>query len=220
MIAGKLKNRPNQAWMMGKGICHETIYQYIYEDSGRFLGLYQYLIRKHKRRQRRYARKSRGSKGILYMTSIKFRPKEIDTKEGFGHLESDSVTYRNQAECLSVQHERSIQLLRFHRVRNKSAEATLEALIKTLESLPTQLMKSITLDRGTEGAFHWKLRHEYDLETYHCDPYSSWQKGGVENANGIIQRYLPISTDLSKFSDGDLYAIQERINNRSRKSLA
>lgn len=219
MIAGKLKNRPDQAWMMGKGICHETIYQYIYEGEGRFLELYQYLVRKHKRRKRRYARLSRKDKGILYMTPIKFRPKEIAKKEEFGHLESDTVVYRNQSECLSVQYERSLQLTKFHRVRNKTAEATLEALTSTIKTLPTPLMKSITFDRGTEGASHWKLRQEYNLDTYHCDPYCSWQKGGVENANGIIRRYLPISTDLSKFSDSDLQAIEDKINNRPRKSL-
>lgn len=219
MIAGVLKNRPDQAWMKGKGVCHETIYKYIYEGEGRFMGLYQYLVRKHKRRKQRYVRKSRKNKGILYMTPIKYRPENINNKEEFGHLESDSMIYRKQQECLSVQYERQTQLLRFHRVRNKSAEATHEAVTTTIESLRSELIKSITYDRGTEGALHWKFRLEYGIDTFHCDPYCSWQKGGVENANGIIRRYLPISTDLSQYSDGDLMAIQEMINNRPRKSL-
>jgi IS30 family transposase len=219
MIAEKLKNRPDQAWMMGKCVSHETIYQYIYEGDGRFMGLYQYLVRKHKKRQRRYARKSNKNKGILYMTPIKYRPEEINEKQTFGHLESDSVIYRKQSECLSVQYERSIQLVRFHRVANKSAEATHAAVVQTIESLHSELIKSVTYDRGTEGALHWKLRLDYGIDTFHCDPYCSWQKGGVENVNGIIRRYLPIETDLSQYSDGDLLAIQEKINNRPRKSL-
>jgi len=219
MIAAKLKNRPDQGWMRGKGISHETIYQYIYKGEGRFMGLYQYLVRKHKKRQRRFSRKSRNNKGILYMTPIKFRPENINNKKDFGHLESDTVIYRKQSACLSVQYERSIQLVRFHRTLNKSAEETHAAVARTIESLPTELIKSVTYDRGTEGAFHWKLRLDYGIDTFHCDPYCSWQKGGVENANGIIRRYLPIETDLSKYSDGDLMAIQEKINNRPRKSL-
>lgn len=219
MIAAKLKNRPDQAWMKGKGISHETIYQYIYEGNGRFMGLYQYLVRKHKRRQCRYGRKSRNSKGILYMTPIKYRPKNINNKEEFGHLESDTVIYRHQLECLSVQYERLTQLVRLHRTPNKSAEATHAAIVQTIESLRSELVKSVTYDRGSEGALHWKLRLDYKIDTFHCDAYCSWQKGGVENANGIIRRYLPISIDLSKYSDGDLLAIQEKINNRPRKSL-
>jgi IS30 family transposase len=219
MIAGKLKNRPDQAWMKGKGVSHETIYQYIYEGEGRFMGLYQYLVRKHKRRQYKHARKSRKNKGILYMTPIHYRTPEINNRTEFGHLESDSVIYRDQKECLSVQYERQTQLLRFHRVPNKSAEATHAALCETIESMPDKIVKSITFDRGTEGAWHWKLRLDYGIDTYHCDGYCSWQKGGVENVNGIIRRYLPIETDLSRYSDGDLMAIQEKINDRPRKSL-
>jgi len=219
MVSAKLKNRPDQAWMCGKGVSHETIYEYIYEGEGRFMGLYQYLVRKHKKRQRRYARKSNRDKGILYMTPIKYRPDEINDKREFGHLESDTVVYRKQRACLSVQYERSIQLLRFHRVADKSAEATHSAVVQTIESLPTELIKSVTYDRGTEGAFHWMLRLDYGIDTFHCDPYCSWQKGGVENVNGIIRRYLPIDTDLSQYSDADLMAIQEKINDRPRKTL-
>lgn len=219
MIAEKLKNRPDQAWMMGKCVSHETIYQYIYEGDGRFMGLYQYLVRKHKKRQRHYARKSNKNKGILYMTPIKYRPEAINEKREFGHLESDSVIYRKQAACLSVQYERMTQLVRFHRVANKSADSTHAAVVDTIESLHSELIKSVTYDRGTEGALHWKLRLDYGIDTFHCDPYCSWQKGGVENVNGIIRRYLPIETDLSQYSDGELLAIQEKINNRPRKSL-
>ena len=153
------------------------------------------------------------------MMLIKYRGEEINEKREFGHLESDTVIYRKQKECLSVQYERSIQMVRFHRVADKSAEATHAAVVSTIESLPAELIKSVTYDRGTEGAFHWKLRLDYGIDTFHCDPYCSWQKGGVENVNGIIRRYLPIQTDLSQYSDNELMAIQEKINNRPRKSL-
>jgi len=219
MIAAKIKNRPDQAWMKGKGISHETIYEYIYEGEGRFMGLYQYLVRKHKKRRRRFSRKSRNNKGILYMTPIGYRPEEINGKMTFGHLESDTVIYRRQRECLSVQYERQTQLVRLHRVADKSAGSTHAALCRTIESFPDKAVRSATFDRGTEGALHWRLRLDYGIDTFHCDPYCSWQKGGVENVNGIIRRYLPIETDLSRYSDGDLMAIQEKINDRPRKSL-
>ncbi len=86
----------------------------------------------------------------------------------------------------------------------------------TLESLP---VKSLTFDRGSEGGHHWRLRMEYDIDTYHCDPYSSWQKGGVENLNDLIRQYLPRGTDLSHISHHQIYVIQEKLNNRPRKGL-
>ena len=216
VIAGILKNRL-EPLMIGKSISHEAIYQYIYEGQGRFMGLYQYLARKHKKRTRQRARKGRKDGQIQYTTPIKYRSKEINERSTFGHWESDTV------ECvqgnLSVQIERKTRLLRVHKVNTKYAEETKNALIKTLESLPQASFQSITFDNGTEGAHHWKLRMEYGIETYFCKPYSSWQKGSVENVNGILRRYFPRNINLQELTDYDIYLIQEKINNRPRKIL-
>ena len=217
-ISGRLKNRP-ESWMIGKKICHEAIYQYIYDGEGRFMGLYQYLTRKHKVRQRRFSRTQRKSKGILYRTPIKLRPKEINEKQTFGNWESDSVIFRKQRQALSVQRERKSQKVLISRLEDKSAPETHAAIEKQLELIGREFFKSITFDNGTEGAWHWKLRLDHNIDTYHCDPYCSWQKGGVENANGLIRRDLPIETNLSSKTNLELYEIQERINNRPRKTL-
>ena len=50
------------------------------------------------------------------------------------------------------------------------------ALRFLVEEVGSNLVKSITFDRGSEGGFHWKLRMDYDTDTFHCDPYCSWQK--------------------------------------------
>ena len=214
-IAGQLKKRL-EPWMNDKGISHETIYTFIYEGQGRFLGLYQHLRRGRKKRQRRYVRKHRGKQPISFMTPIQYRPEEIREKKEFGHWESDTTVCENKGEAVSVQYERSIQLCRLTKVPNKSAEATEGAHRHLIESLP---VKSITLDRGSEGGNHWKLRLDYAVDTYHCDPYSSWQKGGVENLNGLIRQYLPRGTNLTHISHYQIYVIQEKLNNRPRKNL-
>lgn len=215
-ISGILQN-DLEPRMKGKGVSHETIYQFIYEGQGRFLGLYQYLRRKRKKRQRRYARKHQSNQPVSYMTPLCFRPQEINEKKAFGDWESDSTACENKGkEAISVQYERSIQLARLTKVCDRSAEATEGALRDLIESMP---VSSITFDRGSEGANHWKLRLNYGIETYHCNAYSSWQKGGVENLNGLIRQYIPRGTDLSTISHHDLYVIQEKLNNRPRKSL-
>jgi IS30 family transposase len=214
-ISGKLKNRLEPK-MNGKGISHETIYQFIYRGPGRFLGLYQYLRRGRKKRQRRYARKHRRNQPVSFMTPIRYRPADINEKKVFGHWESDTTICENRGEAVSVQYERSTQLCRLMKVIDKTAEATEGALRELVEST---MVKSITFDRGGEGAHHYKLRLDYDIDTYHCDAYSSWQKGGVENLNGLIRQYLPRGTNLSHISHQQIYDIQEKLNNRPRKGL-
>jgi len=88
-----------------------------------------------------------------------------------------------------------------------------------IEAMPAGTFESITFDRGAEGANHWKLRMDYGIDTYHCDPYCSWQKGGVENTNGLIRRFFPKGTDFNLVTDHDIYVIQEKLNNQPRKSL-
>lgn len=217
-IVGLLKEQAPPA-LKEAFVCSETIYQYIYQGTGRYEGLFRHLRRGRKKRQQRWARKPRKTK-IPERISIHARPEEINARTTIGHWESDTVEgKRKTAGNLSVQYERKTMLARIHKVRDKSAEATEEALRESITSLPQPLWKSITFDNGTEGARHSQLRNDYDIKTYFCDAYASWQKGGVENLNGLIRQYIPKGTDISKLTNQDIYVIQEKLNNRPRKKL-
>jgi transposase, IS30 family len=217
-IAGRTKEHPPMV-LNGETISHESIYQYIYSNPyGNHL--YNYLRRKSvPRRQKRYARKSKKS-FIPERISIHNRPEIINSRERFGDWESDSVIFKKHKSALSVQHERKSLLVRLHKVANHGAEETLEALRTTIESLPTkELALSFTFDNGGEGAKHTKIRDEYGVSTYFCDTYKSWQKGGVENSNGLIRQYLPRLINLDIMTEERIYEIQEKLNNRPRKKL-
>jgi IS30 family transposase len=214
-ISGRLKKRLEPR-MIGKGISHETIYQFIYEGQGRFMGLYQYLRRGRKRRQPRYHRKHRMNQPISFITPIQYRPEDINERREFGHWESDTTICEYRREAVSTQYERSIQLAHLTKLSDKGAEATEGAWKNLIEELP---VKSLTMDRGGENGSHRKLRLDYGIDTFHCDPCSSWQKGGNENLNGLVRQYLPRGIDLSQISDYQIYVIQEKLNNRPRKNL-
>lgn len=216
-IAGRLKHDPPVS-LKGRTISDESIYQYIYESPyGRYW--YRYLRRKNApRRQKFHSRTHRISK-IPDRVSIHLRPLIVAEKQRYGDWESDSMIFRKQKTALSVQYERKAMLVRMHKIRDKSAHETDQALIKSVESLPLELWKTMTFDNGGEGAHHGMLGTEFGIDTFFCDPYKSWQKGGVENANGLIRQYLPRGTNLASLTDRDIYEIQERLNNRPRKGL-
>lgn len=217
-IAGRLKTNPPPN-LKKKKICLETIYQYIYDGGTDYGGkpLYKYLRKKKLFRQKHYSRKPKKIM-ITDRISIHDRPEEINIKSEYGHWESDSVSCKYR-KPLSVQYMRKAMLLRISKLNNLKPESTNEAIIRTIDSLPLYLIKSITYDNGMENSKHYELKEEFDLETYFCDPYASWQKGGVENINGLIRQYLSRKTDLSTITDNDIYEIQEKLNNRPRKSL-
>lgn len=216
-IAGRLKKHPPPG-LRGKRISHESIYQYIYEGEGRYENLFEHLKRGQPRRQKFHTRTT--AKTMIPMRkSIHERPPEINNRSVAGHWETDSMICKKQREILSVQFERKIKLVRIHKLANKTALETKDALIKTIESVQPGAVKSMTFDNGTEGALHTTIRDDWKVETYFCDTYCSWQKGGVEQTNGMIRFYLPKNADLSQFTDRDIYEIQEKLNNRPRESL-
>jgi len=106
-----------------------------------------------------------------------------------------------------------------HKVENKSALENEWAISKAMEELPDYLRQTMTFDNGKENVCHINIRDNFNLNTYFCDPYSSWQKGGVENANGLIRHYLPRKMNMDIITSEEIHRIQELINNKPRKSL-
>lgn len=217
-IAGRLKSEPPPE-LKNATISHESIYQYIYNGQGRFERLYPHLRTGRHKRRRRFDRKKRGKINILERVPIHLRPEEADKKERFGDWETDSMIFSKQREILSTQYERKSMLCRLHKLPNKTAKETENAIADSIESLPKEMWLTITRDNGTENADHLDTLNNFGIQSYFCDSYCSWQKGGDENLNKLVRQYLPKKMDLSKITDEDIYAIQERLNNRPRKSL-
>jgi IS30 family transposase len=213
-IAGRIKKRPTKR-LAGKKISHETIYQFIYNEEPR---LYHKLRRAHPDRQPRCQRKKRGVI-IAGKVPISCRPSIAEDRSEIGHLESDSMVGKGHKSGLSVQYERSIQLTSLNKIENFTANETKEAIKMTVESLPDGFTKSITFDNGGENAKHLELKEEYKLLTFFCDPYKAWQKGGVENVIGLVRQYLPKRTDLTEITQEQIQVIEDKLNNRPRKSL-
>lgn len=213
-IIGELEGTP-PVWQC-ETVSHETIYQYIYNHAEKYKQLYRHLRTGRKKRQRRYYRKKRGNI-IKNRVSIHERPPVIAQKKDYGHWETDLMEFTKGAPVLCVNYEKKSQLNRIFRSKNKSAVLNEEHITEVIDEFPPQWCKSFTRDNGSENAYHLKTYRDYDIPSYFCDPQCSWQKGGVENLNKLIRQYLPRNCDFENISDTEIYAIQERLNNRPRK---
>lgn len=215
-IAGRLKEYPPEELKRckDKTVSYESIYNWIYVGEGRFEGLYKKLRRKQKIRQRRFARKKQVKTTIKERVSIAQRPEIVAERKRIGDWETDSMIFSGQS-ILSVQFERKTKLCRIHKCEDKTAVRSEEALRDSIESLPQNFWLSITRDNGSENVLH----HETEVPSYFCNTYCSWQKGGVENLNGLIREYFPKKSNLDKIENRYVYAIQEKLNNRARKAL-
>jgi len=94
-----------------------------------------------------------------------------------------------------------------------------DALAAKMTTLPEQLRRSLTWDRGKELSQHAAFKVETDIPVYFADPQSPWQRGSNENTNGLLRQYFPKSTDLSVHSAAHLAAVAAELNGRPRKTL-
>ena len=219
LISGRLRSIPEEQERATGYICHETIYNWIHSDEMKKERLWKYLRRHKSKRYKQGSRKSRKGGTLKNITSISKRPKEVDTRNEVGHWESDSMQFSRQKGILSVQVERKTRQVRITKCRDKTAEQTKKAIIDKLRGEDYEYLKTITFDRGTEGAYHEKISQELAVDIYFCHPYSSWEKGAVENRNMFIREYLPLHTKIAEVSDEYIYEVQEKLNNRPMKCL-
>jgi hypothetical protein len=98
------------------------------------------------------------------------------------------------------------------KVANKDTQTVVSALIKQAKTLPNELYKSLTWDRGKELADHRRFTLATNIEVYFCDPQSPWQRGSNENTNGLLRQYFPKGTDLSVYSQAHLNKVARQLN--------
>jgi len=120
---------------------------------------------------------------------------------------------------LNVIVERCSRLVNISLIENKTALTTKQCIITRLSNHPTELVKSITYDNGTENVLHQAINDKLDTCSYFCEPYHSWEKGSVEQVNGLIRRIFPKGTDFTKVTVSEINRVEKLLNNRPRKCL-
>ena len=99
------------------------------------------------------------------------------------------------------------------------AEAVRDGLMAVLASLPETARNTLTWDQGCEMAFHDQVAPLLREGVFFAHPASPWQRATNENTNGLLRQYSPKRTELSIHTAADLRAVEERLNNRPRKTL-
>jgi transposase, IS30 family len=214
-IAGYLKHRQKAL----PSVSHETIYAWLYQGAQKKEKLWKFLPRRKGRRGLR-TRKGMTQSRIPHRISIHERP-QIETKKrkDFGHWEGDLMACRKNSQHMLVLRERKSMLTLSLRLANKKAKTTTQAIRDLMKDIPKEARKTITFDNGGEFAGHHVLTKELGLKTFFCDPYASWQKGGVENTNGRLRRDIPRKTNLYELTEDDFHETIENYNLTPRKKL-
>lgn len=206
-------------------ISHEAIYQYIYVlPRGR---LKQTLIRAL-RQERKHRRKQGGRKGtvaetrgkIADMLSIEERPKEVESRTIPGHWEGDLIMGRHKRTALGTLVERTTRYtLLVPLGAKKDAASVRRAYARALQTVPTELTKTLTYDQGKEMSEHKRFTIDTGILVYFAHPGAPWERGTNENTNGLIRQYFPKGTDFSAVTTKEIRRVQRQLNDRPRAAL-
>jgi IS30 family transposase len=218
-IAGWLKRRfpDNSAWH----VSHETIYRSLFVQARGVLKrelLAHLRSRRPLRRSRHASAKADGRGQIPNMVSIRDRPASVEDRAVPGHWEGDLLSGSANSHMVTLV-ERQTRYVMLAKVANKDTQSVVKALIRQARTLPDELCKSLTWDRGKELTDHKRFTVATDIDVYFCDPHSPWQRGSNENTNRLLRQYFPKGTDLSRYSQAQLNKVAHELNERPRKTL-
>jgi IS30 family transposase len=194
----------------------ERIYQFIRQDKVKGGVLYKQLRHKLKHRKQPVSKdKSR----IIDRISIEQRPEKVNNREEFGHFEMDLIVGKDHQGVVLTLTERvskffMCKYLPDGKVALKVAQAVNEMLLPYKNHV-----HSITTDNGLEFAEHKLIAKKLNATIYFTHPYSSWEKGQIENANKLLRQYIPKKQIINQSNTLNLNGIQKKINNRPRKNL-
>lgn len=192
-----------------------TVYRYI--DQGLLNLKNSDLPQKLRRHIKGNHNHQRHNKKILG-TSIEQRPSVVDDRTTFGNWEGELVKGKRIASepALLTITERKSRLELIIKIPNYHADTCLDALQKVINQHNSKWFKSITFDNGSEFSLLSKV---HGTQIYFAHPYSPWERGSNENANGLIREYIPKGLSLKQFSEDQITRIQNAINAKLRKSL-
>jgi IS30 family transposase len=214
-VAGRLARE------QGRGVVsHETIYRFIYAQIRRTDDFsWRHLLPRGKsKRGWRGRRGGSPASFIAHRRPLSERPERVNDRQTPGHWEADLMQFQRNRQAILTLHERRSRLLIAVRPPGKAAEPIAQAMIKILAPLPEPWRQTVTFDNGTEFAYHYHL-HNLNIQTFFCDTYSPWQKGGIENAIGRMRRSLPRKTDLTTLPNRRFTELIQAYNNTPRKCL-
>ena len=219
-------------------ISHEAIYQSLYIEGRGALKRELVACLRTGRALREPRARSRNKPGahVTADVVISQRPADVEDRAVPGNWEGDLIIGLNRSAIGTLVERTTRYTMLVHLPRAEGygivaptkngpplggygAVAMKDALAATMTTLPEQLRRTLTWDRGKELSQHAQFKIETGIAVYFADPHSPWQRGTNENHNGLLRQYFPKGTDLSRWSTEEVQAVEAALNNRPRKTL-
>lgn len=209
-IAGRIPKHEKHLISVSK----DSIRRYIKSIHGRRVE-YHRIKQKRKRKRIRKRPKSLKLKDRIFIDK---RPKYINQRKRVGDAESDFMVSGKSGKGIILNvTDRKSRMTFLEQIINVTIENVHGAFLRIKERFPE--LKTITTDNDILLQKYKELEGLLNVKIYFCAPYSSWQKGTVENGNKYVRRGIPKSSDISGYSKRFIQMIEDKLNRRIMKCL-
>ena len=194
-------------------VSHTWIYQYIKNDKSEGGELSDNL------RIGSYSKGHKPYKGnIVDRVSIEQRPAIVNERKRLGDYEIDLIVGpKNKGAILTIIDRMSRHCI-LEKLTGKTSLEVSDKIIKLLNSSSNGAF-TVTTDNGTEFTDHKMIAKKLNIKYYFAHPYASYERGSIENLNGLVRQYIPKGTDFANVSQNEIKIIESKLNRRPRKVL-
>ena len=202
----------------GDFVSHEAIYQYIWiskHSTHRHYrsdkDLHKHLRHFSRRKKRKNTKHNRGC--IPNRTPMSERPAEVEKRTRIGDIEVDLMMGKDHKPGLIVLTDRTTLETHLIKTNSKKANDISDKIIRRL-SRHKKTIRTLTFDNDLAFAQHEKIAKELDVKTYFTRPYTSQDKGIVENRIGVTRHFFPKGTDMTMVHYNTIKSVETKLNNR------
>lgn len=205
-IAGRIRERERHLPRVGKN----TIYRFLDSPYGQ-------LIREKRRKKKR----PRGRRKVTQLEDRRFideRPRIIEKRGRVGDCEGDFIVSGKDGKgILLVVVDRKMRVAFLERVLTVTIDEVHAAFLRIQRRFPE--LRTLTLDNDILFQMHKTLERLLGIRIFFCHPYHSWEKGTVEQTNGVIRWDIPKGSDLSRYDEEMFPVLEEKLNGRFMECL-
>jgi IS30 family transposase len=194
-------------------ISHTWIYQHVEKDKREGGELSNHM------RRGKYSFEPREYRGkIKNRITIDERPEIINARKRLGDFEIDLIVGPKNKGAILTAVDRLSRRCIIEKLSGKGSKEIKNALLNAFNNYDVQ-KHSITSDNGSEFTLHQGISESLKIDYYFAHPYASYERGSIENLNGLIRQYIPKGKNFDDIDYLFIKQIQEKLNTRPRKIL-
>jgi IS30 family transposase len=189
----------------------DSIRRYVKSPYGRNIENHR---NQRKRKRRKHGRKAR----LKDRKFIEERPISLQNRRRVGDAEGDFIVSGKSGKgILLVIVDRKFRLPFLERILRPSLDAITIACLRIKKRYPEWI--TMTTDNDLLFQHHKKLERILGITIYFCHPYHAWEKGEVENINGVIRHDIPKGSDISRYSKYFIKKLEAKLQRKIYKCL-